>query len=193
MNICVFASSSDIVDNAYHAAAYDLGQAMGAAGHTLIYGGGRFGLMGAVARGTQETGGQVVGILPEKLTEQALETMDEMIVTATMHERKALMVERSDAVVCLPGGFGTLEEVIEVITLKQLGYIDSAIVFVNTSGFFDKLVAVFDTIFAEKFADPVFSSVYEFVPDPAAALAYLADYTPPVLPTKWIATSKEGK
>lgn len=182
--ICVYASSSDAIAPVYFSAAETLGRLMGQRGHTLIYGGGGLGLMGAVARGIHATGGRAIGVIPEKLLPQGYDRVDEMIVTQTMRERKQVMEERADAFIVLPGGFGTLEEVLETLTLKQLGYHLKALTLLNTAGYFDPLLSAFEHIFETGFAMPLLRESYHVSARPEDALAYIEGYTPPVLPDK---------
>lgn len=141
-NVCVYCGSSAGNDPQFRAAANVLGGQLAAAGIGLVYGGGSRGLMGEVARATKSAGGRVVGIIPDFLIakEHALEGIDDLIVTSDMHERKRLMFERSDGFVALPGGIGTLEELIEQMTWSQLGRHDKPIVIVNIAGLWDPLV-----------------------------------------------------
>jgi uncharacterized protein (TIGR00730 family) len=183
--ICVYASSSNTVAPRYIEAAEKLGQLMAERGHTLIYGGGRLGLMGALARSVHTHGGHVIGVLPEKLRPQSYEAADELIVTPDMRERKARMEARADGFICLPGGFGTLEELLEILTLKQLGYHTKPVAIVNTGFFFDSLNAMFEHIYAEEFAKPGFRKLYQLAAGPFDALEYLEIYEPTPLPPKW--------
>lgn len=143
-SVCVFCGSANEADPAYLASAARLGRALAQAGLTLIYGGGGVGLMGACARGAQEAGGRVVGIIPEFLIapERALETVEHVIV-ANMHDRKMLMFERSDAFVVLPGGIGTLEEAVEVLSWRRLGLHAKPVVFHGHQGFWQPLFGLF--------------------------------------------------
>ncbi len=127
---------------------------MASRGYTLIYGGANVGLMGVLARTSHEHGGKVVGVIPEALRDRELAytDADELIVTSNLRDRKKIMEERADAFLALPGGFGTLEEVVEEITLRQLGLHDKPVVLLNTDGYFDPLLRYFDHIFAERFA-----------------------------------------
>lgn len=185
-NICVFASSSDVLAPVYYAAAETLGREIGARGDTLIYGGGKIGLMGAVARGVHASGGRVVGVIPQKLLTQGYKSADEMVITETMRERKAIMAERADAFIALPGGFGTLEEVLEVMTLKQLGYHAKPVVLLNTASYFSPLITMFEHSYTEQFVNPLYRVLYHLTADIHDALDYLDTYRPPELPTKWI-------
>lgn len=118
--ICVFSSSSNTIDQAYFSAADELGREIAIRGSTLLFGGGLTGLMGACARAVHSQGGRVVGVIPEALNEKGIvyDGCDELIVASDMRERKAQMDARSNAFIALPGGFGTIEEVMEIITLK---------------------------------------------------------------------------
>ena len=154
--LCVYCSSSDRLDPKYAAVATALGGELVARGWGLVYGGGKTGLMGAVARGTKVAGGRVVGVIPEfmKLRELAFDEADELISVVTMRERKLLMEARADAFVALPGGFGTLEEIMEILTLRQLDVVRKPCVFLNQDGFYDELLRFFDRMLAEKFFKP---------------------------------------
>jgi len=142
--ICVYCGSSSGGDPVYAEAAEALGRAMGAAGIGLVYGGGSIGLMGIVARSVMEAGGHVTGIIPQFLKEREvmLETAHELHVTGDMHERKRAMFDRADAFVALPGGIGTLEELVEIMTWAQLGQHRKPVLMANINGFWDPLVAL---------------------------------------------------
>lgn len=187
-NVCVYCSSSDRVDRAYFAVAERMGDLLAARSHLLVYGGGRVGLMGALARAVHEGGGRVFGVIPEALKAAegiAYELADDLVVTETMQERKAMMYRKADAFVVLPGGFGTLEEFLEVLTLKQLRYHDKAIVLVNTGGFYDPLLALFEHLFRERFARTQHRNLYHLAGTPEDALAYVEAYRPAAAHSKW--------
>ena len=155
-SICVFCGSGPGRNPAYAAAARTLGQAMAAAGIRLVYGGGSLGLMGEVARAVLGAGGKVTGIIPNFLSEKErmLRDVDELIVTTDMHERKRLMFERSDAFVALPGGIGTLEELVEQLTWAQLGRHDKPIVLANIEAFWDPFKALLAHMRSDAFIRP---------------------------------------
>ena len=146
--ICVFCASSNAVASRYFDVATQVGNLLAENGFNLVYGGGKVGLMGAVAMAVHQKGGKVLGIIPECLMarEVAYTQADELIVTDDMFQRKQLMIDKSKAFVVLPGGFGTLDEVMEVITLKQLGTHQKPIEFLNTDGFFDDLLTYFEKL-----------------------------------------------
>jgi cytokinin riboside 5'-monophosphate phosphoribohydrolase len=187
VKICVFCSSSDAVDGSYLAAAAEMGALIGRGGHTLVFGGGRVGLMGETARGVHGAGGRVIGVIPSFMNKPGVPYLecDELTFTKDMRERKALMMEMSDAFVALPGGFGTLEEISEVITQKQFGFITAPLIAVNTAGFFDLLAAFFERFYSLSFAKPVFRATCPFVATPTEAMAYITEYTPPAVTSKW--------
>ena len=141
-SVCVYCGSRPGDNPVYAEAARATGQWIGEHGGQLVYGGGRNGLMGLVAEATQTAGGRVVGVIPKALVdlEQANTHCDELHVVDTMHERKALMAERSDAFIALPGGIGTFEELFEVWTWRQLRYHDKAIGVLNVAGYYDALL-----------------------------------------------------
>lgn len=154
--LCVYCSSSDRLDAKYVSAATELGREMVARGWGLVYGGGKTGLMGAVARAVKLEGGKVIGVIPEfmKAKELAYDEADELVTVVTMRERKLLMETRADAFLALPGGFGTLEEIMEILTLRQLDVVKKPCVLLNQDGFYDPLLALFDRMLRDNFFKP---------------------------------------
>lgn len=152
-NICVYCGSNNGVRPEYVSAAETLGKTIAKAGIRLIYGGGSIGLMGTVARSVLDNGGGVTGIIPQFLKDREvmLGEASELVVTDDMHERKRLMFERSDAFVALPGGIGTLEEVVEMMTWAQLEQHTKPILIVNIAGFWDSLIGLFEHMADEGF------------------------------------------
>lgn len=168
--LCVYCSSSDRLDPRYYSAATEFGREMVVRGWDLVYGGGKTGLMGAVARAVKTNGGRVIGVIPEfmKVKELAFDEADELVTVITMRERKLLMETRADAFVALPGGFGTLEEIMEILTLRQLNVVKKPCVFFNQDGFYDDLIRFFEKMLAEKFFKPSNMDVFRVattVPD----------------------------
>ena len=141
-SLCVYCGSRPGNDPLYAHAAQKVGHWIGSHGGQLVYGGGKSGLMGTVAQATREAGGRVVGVIPQALVDKELanELCDELHIVATMHERKAMMAERSDAFVALPGGIGTFEELFEVWTWRQLGYHDKPVGLLNVAGYYDNML-----------------------------------------------------
>ncbi len=175
MHVTVFCSSSDRIPRPFFSVAEELGTLLGKGGHTLVYGGGSTGLMGVLARSVQRAGGRVVGILPEfmRTPELAYEEADELILTRDMRERKALLEARGDAFLVLPGGFGTLEELLEVLTLKQLERHRKPIVLLNALGFYDPLLGFFERLVRDRFAYVDGHALYRVVETPQEAVAAL--------------------
>lgn len=155
-NICVYCGSGDGRDPAYAEAAVTLGTAMAKAGMGLVYGGGSLGLMGKIARAVLDNGGRVIGIIPAFLSnkERMLRDVTELIVVEDMHQRKRLMFEKSDAFVALPGGVGTLEELVEQLTWSQLGQHEKPIILANIDRFWNPLLALLEHMRAERFIRP---------------------------------------
>lgn len=157
-SVCVFCGSRDGAEPAYAAAAADLGGALAASGHRLVYGAGDVGLMGIVARAAIAAGGETFGVIPEHLLRREVGKRDlgTFVVTETMHERKKVMFMNADALVTLPGGPGSLDELFEVLTWRQLGLHAKPVYLLNVEGYWDPLIALFGHIVAKGFAEPSF-------------------------------------
>ena len=163
-SVCVFCGSSDAADPAYLRAAGDLGRALAAAHLRLVYGGGGVGLMGAAARAAHDAGGKVLGVIPDFLIgkERALETVEHVIVTS-MHQRKQMFFEESDGFVILPGGIGTLEEVIELLSWRRLDLHALPVVFYNPDNFWQPLFDLFQHTVDAKLTPPEFMGAWTVV------------------------------
>ena len=177
LSICVYCASRPGRGPAHAAAARDTGSWIGRMGWQLVYGGGRAGLMGEVADAALAAGARVVGVIPQSLMERELghTGLSELHVVQTMHERKRLMAERSDAFLALPGGIGTMEELFEVWTWRQLGYHDQPIGLLNTGGFYDALLGFMRHTVAEGFLSAEQFAVLQVGSDPEQLLERLAD------------------
>lgn len=151
--LCVYCSSSDLIDRKYFEAADALGRGMVARGWGLIYGGGHRGLMGTLARAVKESGGHVVGVIPEfmKTRELAFNESNELVTVTTMRQRKQIMEERAAGFVTLPGGIGTLEELAEIMTLRYLNQLPKPVIIVNQGGYYDDLLRFFERMKRERF------------------------------------------
>ena len=185
--ICVYAGSNPGTDPAYADAARDLARLLAERGIGLVYGGGRVGLMGVLADTALAAGGEVVGVMPQALVDREIahSGLTELRVVASMHERKAMMAELSDAFVAVPGGIGTLEELIEVYTWSQLGIHAKACGVLNVAGYYDHLAAFLDHAVAAGFLRPAHRAVLTVAGEPAELLERLAAYVPPAV-GKWI-------
>ena len=180
-NICVFASSCEDIGEAYYKDARDLGLLIGHNGYNIVYGGSRKGLMYACAGAVKEAGGNICAVIPEIFINMGFgnpEDCAEFIVTTGMRERKAMLDEKSDAVIAIAGGYGTLEELSEMIVQKQLGYNEKPIVILNTNGFYDKLLEFFDEITEKRFAGSTPKSIIYVANTPEDAINYINNYVP---------------
>lgn len=164
-----------------------MGQIIGNESHTLINGGANVGLMEAVTIAARNAGAKTIGIIPERLIGRSLasDNSHEMIVTEDMQKRKAKMREMADAFIALPGGFGTLEEILEVMTLRQLSYHTKPVVFVNTNNFFNYLLKQFEFSYQEMFAKEIYRELYFVAENSDEAIKYLHSYVPVELDSKW--------
>ena len=178
MNICVFSSSSNAVDPIYFRESELLGRLIGERNHTLINGGANVGLMEVVAKEASLSGASTIGVIPERFIRRSLASanISEIIVTKDMQERKFKMRELSHAFIALPGGFGTLEEIMEVLTLKQLSYHSKPVVFINSNNFFHFLFRQFEIFFNKKFTRETYRSIYFIASDALEALDYIENY-----------------
>jgi len=192
MNICVFSSSSNAIADVYVNEAIDLARLIGQSGYCLINGGSNVGLMDVITREAGKNGAKTIGVIPEKLRDFNLASIHahEIIVSGDMMERKFKMRELSDSFIALAGGFGTLEEILEVITLKQLGYHSKAVVFINTNDFYNDLFRQFEKSYEEKFAKENYRKLYFVAKNAAEAMEYLLNYKPEAVIDKWFEVPK---
>ncbi|MEM1260858.1 MAG: TIGR00730 family Rossman fold protein [Pseudomonadota bacterium] len=170
--VCVFAGSAAGSKPAYRDAAIALGAAIAANGDRLVYGGAEVGLMGAVANAALDGGAEVIGVIPESIArlEVAHTMLTELVVVASMHERKATMADLADAFVSLPGGFGTLDETFEALTWTQLGIQKKPVGLVNIDGYYDQLLTFLDNVTEQGFVRPVHRDMVLTEEDPAVLL-----------------------
>ncbi len=177
MRICVYCASSNQSDSAYREAAFHMGELLAEAGHTLVYGGGSAGSMGAVADGALSKGGEVIGILPRFMAdlEWGHPGLTHLELVGDMRERKHKLLTGSDAVIALPGGCGTLEELFEAITLKRLGLYLNPIVLLDTRGFYQPLDTFMAQVIAERFMNPEHAAMWQRVATPEEVLPAIAD------------------
>jgi uncharacterized protein (TIGR00730 family) len=189
--VCVFCGSSPGFDGRYAAAAEELGRLMAARGLSLVYGGGRVGLMGVIADATMAAGGTAIGVIPEGLARKELmhTGLSELHVVASMHARKAMMADLADAFIALPGGFGTYEELLEMVTWEQLGIHHKPAGVLNVLGFYDPLLALIERAVDAGFIRREHGSLIVVGDDAAALLDRLAVERAPYLP-KWLGKSE---
>ncbi len=178
--VCVYCASSRQCDPLYHQAAVRLGRELARAGVTLVYGGGSVGSMGHLAAAALEAGGRVVGVIPQFMydLEWAHRGLSELVVVNDMHERKRLMIDAVDAVVAMPGGCGTFEELFEAITWKRLGLFGGAIVIVNTADFYRPLVELLELSVERRFMDRRHLQMWSVVEEPEQVLEAIRSAQP---------------
>jgi len=174
-SVCVYCGSAIGTDQRYRAAAADLGRNLAAAGIAMVFGGGHIGLMGVAADAALAGGGRVIGVIPAALRDRELAhgRVGELVVVDTMHDRKRVMAERSDAFAVLPGGIGTLDEFFEILTWRQLALHDKPIFLVDVAGYWQPLRTLLDHIVAHNFAADLVPRLLEIVPDVPTLMAAL--------------------
>ncbi|MFV0388297.1 MAG: TIGR00730 family Rossman fold protein [Pyrinomonadaceae bacterium] len=185
--VCVFCGSNMGLKPIYAESAKKLGKALVERNLELVYGGGRVGLMGVIAETVLELGGTAIGIIPESLAKKeiAYHGLNELIVVESMHKRKAMMEEFSDGFIALPGGFGTFEELCEMVTWGQLGFHRKPCGILNIDGFYDPLIQLFDESTSEGFIRSEHRETVLIEAEPEKILLQMEEYIPPVLP-KWL-------
>lgn len=182
MKICIFGASSAHIDDIYIQKVEELAEKMARRGHSLVFGAGATGVMGAAARGTKRGGGYIHGIIPEFFREEGVEKIytecDKLTYTSSMAERKTLMEDEADAFIIAPGGIGTLEEFYEVITLKQLGRHSKAMAMFEIEGYFSTLENFMREMSDKNFMASSCHEMYKYFTDADELLSYLESYTP---------------
>lgn len=179
MRICLYGASSDKIDGRFMEEVFLFGKMLAEKGHSLVFGGGAQGLMGAAARGVTEKGGEILGVAPSFFKEVdgvLYEKCTEFLYTDTMRERKQLMEDNSDAFVVTPGGIGTFEEFFEILTLKQLGRHEKPVVIYNILGYYDTMRQLLDEAIEKEFMKPSCRELYAFLDTPQEVFAYLDSY-----------------
>ena len=186
-NVCVFCASSANIDERYLADARELGNLLAQGGWRCVNGGGAVGLMGAVTDGTLDAGGEVTGVIPKFMVDNGwcYDRMMDVVVTADMHQRKQMMSNMADAVIALPGGVGTIEELLETLTWRQLGLVKVPIIILNTRGYYDPLLAMLRHAIDEGFMKPSHGQLWQVAATPADAVALLDDNSPVAFESKY--------
>lgn len=192
--VCVYSGSSDSVGAVYLQAARAMGEALADHGMTVVFGGGRTGMMGALADAALARGGQVIGVTPREFNTEVLAHagLTEMQVVETMHERKARMAEMADAFVALPGGFGTLEELLEILTWAQLGHHRHPVGLLNVAGYYDPLLVMIERAAAEGFLYGEHRQLLITALEPDDLINRLQRYRPPDGLDRWLRREEGG-
>lgn len=186
--LCVFCGSSAGQNPEYAGAARQVGRLIASRGIALVYGGASIGLMGMVADGALEAGGEVIGVLPKTLARREVSHSDlsELHIVDTMHERKAMMANLADGFMALPGGCGTFDELFEVITWAQIGVHAKPIAILNTAGYYDPLIALFEHAISQRFVHKDHQKLILHGTDPVALLDKMINYKPSIMVEKWL-------
>ncbi len=186
MKICIFGAASAHIDNLYITAVEELGEKLAKRGHSLVFGAGATGLMGAAARGFKKGGGFVHGVIPEFFREESIEAIyddcDEISYTKTMSDRKTKMEDEAEAFIIAPGGVGTFEEFFEVLTLKQLGRHQKALAIFNIDGYYDGLEKFMHTVNERKFTNFRCNELYSYFNSSDEIIDYIENYVPDSTP-----------
>jgi uncharacterized protein (TIGR00730 family) len=187
-SICVYCGSSDKTDSTYINAAYEMGAVLAAQGLQLVYGAGSTGLMGAVANGALENGGEVIGVIPEIFNTPALahNGLTRLEIVENMHQRKARLAELSDGFIALPGGFGTLEELFEILTWAQIGLHQKSVGLLNVLHYFDPLLELIEKANSEGFIYREHQSLFTSSDNPGRLLEALLNHNPPSGLERWL-------
>ncbi len=180
MNICVYGSSSNTISDFYIDANVKLGKLLAKQGHTVVYGGGACGMMGAVARGARSENGDVIGVSPSffKVDGSLFDDCTEFIYTETMRERKQILEEKSEGFITSPGGMGTFDEFFEIFTLRQLDKHNKPIAIYNVNGYFDDIINMMERCINENFMKPKNRDLYFVSDDPQEIIDYLVNFVP---------------
>ena len=186
-NICVYCSSSNYLDEKFYIVSQELGEKIALNGYNMVYGGTTVGMMGVVANNALKNGSEVIGVIPERIADFGLKhpELAKVIVTKDMRERKATMEKYADVFISMPGGFGTFEEVFEILVAKQLGYHDKPIIFLNFDGYYDNMIKMFDTVYENKFAKEEMKNLYFIANTVDEIFEYVKTYQPKEFVHKW--------
>ncbi len=178
--ICVYCSSSNYLPEKFYKFAKELGENIGKNNFNMVYGGTTVGMMGVIADNALKNGSEVIGVIPERIASFGLENhkLAKVIITKDMRERKATMEKNADIFVAAPGGFGTFEEIFEILVAKQLGYHNKPIIFFNFDGYYDNLFEMFKTVYENKFAREETKSLYFIAHTISEMFNYINTYAP---------------
>ena len=186
-NVCVFCASSARIDTTYLEAARELGGLLARQGWRCVNGGGAVGLMGALTDGALDAGGEVTGVIPKFMVDNGwcYDRLEDVIITVDMHQRKQMMSEMADAVIAMPGGVGTLEELLETLTWRQLGLVKVPVIILNVQGYYDPLLSMLRQAIDEGFMKESHAHLWRVASTPAEAIAMLDDSESVVFESKY--------
>lgn len=185
--MCIYCSSSNNLPEKFYTVSKELGEKLAQKGFDMVYGGTTVGMMGVIANNALQNGAEVIGVIPERIASFGLKhpELAKVIVTKDMRERKATMEKYADVFVAMPGGFGTFEEIFEILVAKQLGYHDKPVIFVNFDGYYDNMLKMFDTLYENNFAKEEMKSLYFIANTVDEIFEYVKNYAPKEFVHKW--------
>lgn len=185
--MCVYCSSSNNLPEKFYVVSKELGEKLAQKGFDMVYGGTTVGMMGVIANNALQNGAEVIGVIPERIASFGLKhpELAKVIVTKDMRERKATMEKYADVFVAMPGGFGTFEEIFEILVAKQLGYHDKPVIFVNFDGYYDNMIKMFNTLYENNFAKEEMKSLYFIAKTVDEIFGYVETYAPKEFVHKW--------
>ena len=185
--ICVYCSSSNYLPQKFYDFSHKFGRLIALNGYNMVYGGTTVGMMGIIADEALENGAKVTGVIPERIASFGLKhpELAQVIITKDMRERKATMEKYADIFVAAPGGFGTFEEIFEILVAKQLGYHNKPVIFLNFDNYYENMLRMFNTVYENKFAKEDMKSLYYIADTPEEMFEYIRTYTPKEIALKW--------
>lgn len=185
--VCVYCSSSNNLPEKFYIMSKELGEKIAHNNYNMVYGGTTVGMMGVIANNALENGSEVIGVIPERIASFGLKhpALAKVVVTKDMRERKATMEKLADIFIAAPGGFGTFEEVFEILVAKQLGYHDKPIIFLNFENYYENMLKMFNTLYENKFAKEEMKSLYYIANTVDEAFEYIKNYKPMEFIYKW--------
>lgn len=186
-SLCIYCSSSNHLPDKFYEISRELGEKLAKNGYNMVYGGTVVGMMGVIADTASKFGAKVTGVIPERIEAFGLKhpALAQVVITKDMRERKATMEKLSDGFIAMPGGFGTFEEVFEILVAKQLGYHNKPVIFMNFDNYYSNLFKMFDTIYENKFAKEETKSLYFIANSLDEMFEYLKSYSPKEFVLKW--------
>ena len=185
--LCIYCSSSNDLPEKFYKISKELGEMLAQKGYNMVYGGSTRGMMGTIADNALKNGAEVIGVMPEKFQDWGLQqpNLTKLIITKDMRERKATMEKHADAFIAMPGGFGTFEEVFEILVAKQLNYHSKPVIFMNFDGYYDNMFKMFDTVYQNNFAKEATKTLYFIANTLDEMFEYIQNYQAKEFVMKW--------
>ena len=185
--LCIYCSSSNDLPEKFYKISKELGVSLAEKGYNMVYGGSTRGMMGTIAENALKNGAEVIGVMPEKFQDWGLQqpNLTRLIITKDMRERKATMEKHADAFIAMPGGFGTFEEIFEILVAKQLSYHNKPVIFMNFDGYYDNLFKMFDTVYQNRFAKEETKTLYFIANTLDEMFEYIQNYEAKEFVMKW--------